>query len=130
MAPRATLIKEQGFSEAVAARIEAPQRGSTRSVYEVKWTIFTNWCLTNQVDFSAPPVKSVADVLMYLLGTGSYSPASLMVTGQPLLINWEIHPSTSARAKIALVSWIISVETDPKAGEQSPPATFHWSCTS
>ena len=32
MAPRASAIKEQGFSEAVAARIEAPQRGSTRSV--------------------------------------------------------------------------------------------------
>ena len=42
---------------------------------------------------------------MYLLGTGSYSPAPLMVTGQPLLINWEIHPSTSARTKISLVSW-------------------------
>ena len=32
MAPRATSIKEPGFSEAVAARIETPQRGSTRSV--------------------------------------------------------------------------------------------------
>ena len=32
MAPRASAIKEQGFSEAVAARIDAPQRGSTRSV--------------------------------------------------------------------------------------------------
>ena len=41
LAPRATTIKEQGFSEVVAARIEAPQRGSTRSVYEAKWTIFT-----------------------------------------------------------------------------------------
>ena len=41
MAPRASAIKNQGFSEAVAARIEAPQRGSTRSVYEAKWTIFT-----------------------------------------------------------------------------------------
>ena len=38
LAPRATAIKEQGFSEAVAARIEVPQRGSTRSVYEAKWT--------------------------------------------------------------------------------------------
>ena len=35
MAPRASAIKEQGFSEAVAARIQAPQRGSTRSVFEV-----------------------------------------------------------------------------------------------
>ena len=41
MAPRATKIKEQSFSEAVAARIEAPQRRSTRSVYEAKWAIFT-----------------------------------------------------------------------------------------
>ena len=48
MTPRVTAIKEQGFSEAVAARIEAPQRGSTRSVYEAKWTIFTKWCFSNQ----------------------------------------------------------------------------------
>ena len=34
MAPRASAIEEQGLSEAVAARIEAPQRGSIRSVYE------------------------------------------------------------------------------------------------
>ena len=58
VAPRASAIKEQGFSEAVAARIEAPQRGSTRSVYEAKWAIFTKWCLSNQVDFRAPPAKN------------------------------------------------------------------------
>ena len=54
MAPRARAIKEQGFSEAVAARIEAPQRGSTRSVYEAKWTVFTKWCVTNQVTSGYP----------------------------------------------------------------------------
>ena len=59
LAPRASEIKEQGFSEAVARRIEAPQRGSTRSVYEAKWR------LSNQVDFRAPPVKSIADFLLY-----------------------------------------------------------------
>ena len=66
LAPRASAIKEQGFSEAVAARIEAPQRGSTRSVYEAKWTIFTKWYLSNQVDFRAPPLKAIADFLLYL----------------------------------------------------------------
>ena len=45
--PRASAIKEQGFSEAVTARIEASQRGSTRSTYEAKWAIFTKWCLSN-----------------------------------------------------------------------------------
>ena len=77
MAPRATAIKEQGFSEAVATRIEAPQRGSTRSVYEAKWAIFTKWCITNQVDFSSPPVKSVADFLMYLFEDRKLQPSTI-----------------------------------------------------
>ena len=77
MAPRATAIKEQGFSQAVATRIEAPQRGSTRSVYEAKWTIFTKWCITNQVDFRTPPVKSVADFLMYLFEERKLQPSTI-----------------------------------------------------
>ena len=77
LAPRATKIKEQGFSEAVATRIEAPQRRSTRSVYEAKWTIFTKWCVTNQVDFRSPPVKSVADFLMYLFEDKKLQPSTI-----------------------------------------------------
>ena len=77
LAPRATVIKEQGFSEAVAARIEAPQRGSTRSVYEAKWTIFTKWCLSNQVDFRAPPLKAIADFLLYLFQDRKLQPGTI-----------------------------------------------------
>ena len=75
--PRATAIKGQGFSEAVAARIEAPQRGSTRSVYEAKWTIFTKWCLSNQVDFSAPPLKAIADFLLHLFQDRKLKPGTI-----------------------------------------------------
>ena len=39
-----------------------------------------------------------------------------MGTGRPLLINWEIHLFISAKMKISHVSWIASIETDPKAG--------------
>ena len=79
MAPTASAIKEQGFSEAVAARIEAPQRGSTRSVYGAKWTIFTKWCLSNQVhvDSRTPPVKTVADFLMYLFQDRKLQPSTI-----------------------------------------------------
>ena len=77
LAPRATKIKEQGFSEAVAARIEAPQRRSTRSVYEAKWTIFKKWCVTNQVDFRSPPIKLVADFLMYLFEDKKLQPSTI-----------------------------------------------------
>ena len=77
LAPRASAIKEQGFSEAVAARIEAPQRGSTRSVYEAKWTIFTKWCLSNQVDFRAPPLKAIADFLLHLFQDKKLKPGTI-----------------------------------------------------
>ena len=77
LAPRASAIKEQGFSEAVEARIEAPQRGSTRSVYEAKWTIFTKWCLCNQVDFRAPPLKAIAYFLLYLFQDKKLQPGTI-----------------------------------------------------
>ena len=77
LAPRASAIKEQGFSEAVAARIEALQRGSTRSVYEAKWTIFTKWCLSNQVDFRAPPLKAIADFLLHLCQDKKLQPGTI-----------------------------------------------------
>ena len=41
LAPRTSAIQEQGFTDEVAARIEAPQRLSTRAVYKSKWAIFT-----------------------------------------------------------------------------------------
>ena len=77
LAPRATAIKELGFSEAVAARIEAPQRGSTRSVFEAKQTIFTKWCLSNQVDFRAPPLKAIADFLLHLFQDRKLPPGTI-----------------------------------------------------
>ena len=77
LAPRAIAIKGQCFSEAVATRIEAPQRGSTRSVYEAKWAIFTKWCLSNKVDFRLPPIKSVADFLMYFFEERKLQPSTI-----------------------------------------------------
>ena len=46
----ASTVKEQGFCQAV----------STRS----KWTIFTKWDLSDKVDLTAPPIKSIADFLL------------------------------------------------------------------
>ena len=60
-----------------AARIEAPQSGSTRSVYEAKWTIFTKRWLSNRVNFRASPVKSVADFLMYLFQDRKLHPSTI-----------------------------------------------------
>ena len=74
MAPRAAAIEEQGLSEAVAARIETPQRGSIRSVYEASGPFYK---VMYQVDFRAPPVKSVADFLMYLFQGRKLQPSTI-----------------------------------------------------
>ena len=66
MALRAEAIKEQGFSSPVASRIEAPQRSSTRTVYEAKWAVFVIWCETSQVDFRSPSIKQITDFLLHL----------------------------------------------------------------
>ena len=61
-----------------------------------------------------PLYSQLLTSLCTFLRTGSYSPAPLMVTDRPLLMNWEVQPSTSAKMKISLVSWIASIETDPR----------------
>ena len=63
---RSGQLQEQGFSVDVARRTAAPQRSSTRTIYESKWTLFQKWCRENSVDFSTPSVKQVSDFFMYL----------------------------------------------------------------
>ena len=77
LAPRASSIRRQGFSEEVAARIEAPQRSSTRAVYKSKWAIFVKWCDSSQVDFRAPSLKQVADFLLYLFKERQLQPSTI-----------------------------------------------------
>ena len=46
-------------------------------VCEAKWTIFTKWCLSNQVDFRASPIKSKADFLLYLFQDRKLQPSKV-----------------------------------------------------
>ena len=45
--------------------------------YEAKWTIFTKWCLSNQVDFRAPPLKAIADFLLHLFQDKKLQPGTI-----------------------------------------------------
>ena len=77
LAPRGSAIRKHGFSEEVATRIEAPQRGSTRAVYKSKWTIFVKWCNSNKVDFRSPSVNQIADFLLYLFKERNLQPSTI-----------------------------------------------------
>ena len=67
----------QIFSESVAERIKAPQRFSSRRVYESRWAIFESWCKENQVDFHQSSLSSVADFLAFLFTEKSLKPATI-----------------------------------------------------
>ena len=77
VAPRASVIQEQGFADEVAARIEAPQRSSTRAVYKSKWAIFVKWCDSHKVDLRSPSVNQIADFLLYLFKERKLQPSTI-----------------------------------------------------
>ena len=51
----------QKFSSTVAERIKAPQRFSSRRVYESRWSIFESWGKEKQVEFEQPSISTIAD---------------------------------------------------------------------
>ena len=77
LAPRASAIQEHWFSNEVAARIEAPQRLSTRAIYKSKWAIFIKWCESNEVDFRSPSLKQIAEFLFHLFKERKLQPSTI-----------------------------------------------------
>ena len=77
VAPRASAIHKQGFSDEVAGRIEAPQILSTRAVYKSKWTVFVKWCESHEVDFRSPSVNQIAEFLLYLFKDRNLQPSTI-----------------------------------------------------
>ena len=73
------------------------------SVYEAKWTIFTKWCLNNQVDFRAPPLKAIADFVLHLFQDRKLQPGT--IDGYRLAIADKLGnpPLMSAKMRTSLV---------------------------
>ena len=70
-------LQQAGFSEEVATRIEAPQRRSTRAIYESKWAVFVRWCEEHKVDFGSPSIKQIADFLLFLFQEKHLLPSTI-----------------------------------------------------
>ena len=77
LAPRASAIQQAGFSAEVATRIEAPQRRSTRAIYESKWSVFVRWCEEDKVDVRTPSKKQIADFLLFLFQERHLQPSTI-----------------------------------------------------
>ena len=89
LAPRASAIQEQGFTDEVAARIVAPRRLSTRAVYKSKWSIFVKWCGSHKVDVRSPSVNQIADFLFnYICSKRENSSLAPLKVIEQLLRTW------------------------------------------
>ena len=60
------VIQATGFSENVADLAAQSQRGSTRSVYQSRFTKFDNWCNRKSISSRAPAKNDVAEFLIEL----------------------------------------------------------------
>ena len=61
LAPRHHSESLESFSEQVADRIKAPQRPSSRRLYESGWSIFELWCQQNKVVSAEPSISDIAE---------------------------------------------------------------------
>ena len=59
-------LRAQGFSRTVAQRVAAKSRKSTCNVYQHKWKVFRDWCISRDVSASKTPMTDVADFLVHL----------------------------------------------------------------
>ena len=66
-----------GFSVEVADRIKAPQRESSRRVYDSRWAIFQKWAQENQVDVTKPTIPQIADFFNHLFTDKNLKPRTI-----------------------------------------------------
>ena len=66
-----------GFSVEVADRIKAPQRESSRRVYDSRWAIFQKWAQENPVDVTKPTIPQIADFFNYLFTDKNLKPRTI-----------------------------------------------------
>ena len=70
-------LSNRGFSEQVVARVSAPQRESTRRVYQSQFKQFQTWAKSNGVDACHPTVAQISDFLLYLFNVRGFQPGTI-----------------------------------------------------
>ena len=105
------------------------KRGSTRSVYEAKWTIVTSGA--SLIRWTSGYPCKVSCWLPYVpYEDRKLQPSTIDGYSSAIADKLGNSPFNISKDKISLVSWTVSTETGPKAGGAYPPGTSHWSCTS
>ena len=65
--------RAEGFSSSVASQIGFAQRASFRTNYQVKWSVYRQWCRSEGHSISRPTLPKIADFLFWLRRTRKLS---------------------------------------------------------
>ena len=86
-----------GFSSAVAEQSSLARRPSSRSIFQVRWSIYRSWCHDHGHSVSRPTLAKVADFLCWLRYTRGLSVSSLRGYRSVLSAVFRFHlPSLSS----------------------------------
>ena len=66
-----------GFSSAVAAQASLARRSSSRSNYQLKWSVYRSWCHSQGHSISRPSLSKVADFIWWLRSVRGLSVSSI-----------------------------------------------------
>ena len=78
LAPERARLLESGLSDAVIETVQAARATSTRSLYTLKWRVFSTWCRDRGCDPLVCPIGEVLAFLQHLFDQGR-TPSTLKV---------------------------------------------------
>ena len=71
------MLAAAGFSAEVSERVVAPQKASTKLLYQGRWKMFQSWCQDLHIDPFQVTIPQVADYLLFLFSDRKLSPRSV-----------------------------------------------------
>ena len=80
-----------GFSSAVAAQASLARRPSSRSNYQLKWSVYRSWCRSLGHSISRPSLSKVADFLWWLRSVRGLSVSSIKGYRSMLSVEFKFH---------------------------------------
>ena len=76
--PLQRFARAAGFSSRVAAQVGLAQRSSSRTNYQLKWSVYRQWCRSVGHSISWPSLPKIADFLLWLRRSRNLSVSSVM----------------------------------------------------
>ena len=80
-------IRDKKFLQNVADFVSKSRQTSTQKVYDLKWVVYSSWCLRKKVNPVSAPLTVIADFLIYLFLEKKYQISTIKCYRSQILTN-------------------------------------------